>query len=292
MRLDLSPFTAMVYRQVKRWWSAKSRVVSVFINPLLWMVFMGLGMSTVFVFTSRDIAPPSGVSGIPNVDEVLEALSRYIQQIVNSRFGGIDYATFMVSGMAAMSVFMGSFIAGVSVIWDKQFGFLKESLVAPASRSIVILGRIVGDSIINTFNGLVIMCMGFAVTSSLRPLGVLAALPYLFTTSIAFTSLGVVLSLRIASIEGFNMIVNTITMPMMFLSGIFYPITTMPEWMKVAALVNPLSYTVHATRYWLTGADVGTQPMNPITDLVILVTVASALAYTAARVFKKTTVED
>ncbi|MEM0005974.1 MAG: ABC transporter permease [Ignisphaera sp.] len=291
MILDASPFVAMVYRQVKRWWSAKSRVVSVFLNPLLWMVFMGLGMSTVFTFTPKDVNIPD-TNTVPNIGGVLEAVARYIQQIVNSRFGGLDYATFMVSGMATMSVFMGSFIAGISVIWDKQFGFLKESLVAPAPRGIVILGRIVGDSIINTFNGFVVMCMGFGISHSLNPLGVVIALPYLFITSVIFTSLGIVIALKLASIEGFQMIVNIFNMPVMFLSGVFFPVTTMPEWMRSIAIYNPLSYAVHAVRYWLTGASVGIPPMNPLLDLAILISTAIISAYSASKMFEKATIED
>ncbi len=136
MSLNLSSLTAMIYRQIKRWWDAKSRVVSAFLNPLLWMVFMGLGMSTVFMFTPSDLSIPNSGS-ISNMDKAVDAMARYVQQLINSRFGGLDYATFMVSDMAVMSVFMGSFIAGISVIWDKQFGFLKESLVAPAHRGVI-----------------------------------------------------------------------------------------------------------------------------------------------------------
>ncbi|MEM1541874.1 MAG: ABC transporter permease [Ignisphaera sp.] len=291
MSLDLSPFIAMVYRHVKRWWSARSRVISVFLNPLLWMIFMGLGMSTVFTFTPKDVAPP-GIDALPNVGNIMDTIAKYVQQMVNSRFGGLDYATFMVSGMATMSVFMGSFIAGISVIWDKQFGFLKESLVAPAPRGVVILGRIVGDSIINTFNGFVVMCIGFTISRSLNPLGVLVSLPYLFITSIAFTSLGIVIALKLASIEGFQMIINIFNMPVMFLSGVFYPITTMPEWMKHVAIFNPLSYTVHGVRYWLTGADVGIPPMNPLLDLAVLTFTSIVFAYSASKIFEKTTLED
>lgn len=291
MALDASPFVAMVYRQVKRWWSSKSRVVSVFLNPLLWMVFMGFGMSTVFTFTPNDVNVPD-TNTVPNTGSALEAVARYIQQIINSRFGGLDYATFMVSGMATMSVFMGSFIAGISVIWDKQFGFLKESLVAPAPRGIVILGRIVGDSIINTFNGFVVMCMGFGISHSLNPLGVAIALPYLFITSVIFTSLGIVIALKLASIEGFQMIVNIFNMPVMFLSGVFFPVTTMPEWMRIVAIFNPLSYAVHAVRYWLTGASIGIPPMNPLLDLAILISTAIISTYSASKMFEKATIED
>ncbi|MEM2628095.1 MAG: ABC transporter permease [Ignisphaera sp.] len=291
MALDISPFTAMVYRQVKRWWSARSRVVSVFLNPLLWMIFMGLGMSTVFTFTPKDIVVP-GTGTIPNIGDIVDAMAKYVQQVVNSRFGGLDYATFMVSGMATMSVFMGSFIAGISVIWDKQFGFLKESLVAPAPRGVVIMGRIIGDSIINMFNGLVVMCMGFAISRSLNPLGMFITLPYLFVTSVAFTSLGIIMALRLASVEGFQMIINIFNMPLMFLSGVFFPVTTMPEWMRNAALFNPLSYTVHAVRYWLTGANVGISPMDPLLDLAVLISTSIILAYAASKQFEKTTVED
>jgi ABC-2 type transport system permease protein len=282
--MDLSPFIAMVYRQVKRWWSARSRVITTIVNPLIWIIFLGLGWGA--VFQPGSINSPS-IPGIP-----VNVIAKTIEEYFNRLFGGVDYITFMVSGMAAMTVFMASFLGGISVIWDKQFGYLKETLVAPAPRWLVITGRIVGDSIVNTLQSLIIILLGFAITTRINPIGIPVALVYLFTTSIAFSSLGVIIALKLGSIEGFQMIVNLLTMPLMFMSGVFYPVNTMPDWMKVFAQFNPLSYSVHSVRYWLTGANVGLEYMNPTIDIAILAAAAITLLVVAGWAFNKATVED
>jgi ABC-2 type transport system permease protein len=282
--MDLSPFIAMVYRQVKRWWSARSRVITTIVNPLIWIIFLGLGWGA--VFQPGSINSPS-IPGIP-----VNVIAKTIEEYFNRLFGGVDYITFMVSGMAAMTVFMASFLGGISVIWDKQFGYLKETLVAPAPRWLVITGRIVGDSIVNTLQSLIIILLGFAITTRINPIGVPVALVYLFTTSIAFSSLGVIIALKLGSIEGFQMIVNLLTMPLMFMSGVFYPVNTMPDWMKVFAQFNPLSYSVHSVRYWLTGANVGLEYMDPTIDIAILAAAAITLLVVAGWAFNKATVED
>jgi len=282
--MDLSPFIAMVYRQVKRWWSARSRVITTIINPLIWIIFLGLGWGA--VFQPGSISSPS-IPGVP-----VNVIAKTIEEYFNRLFGGVDYITFMVSGMAAMTVFMASFLGGISVIWDKQFGYLKETLVAPAPRWLVITGRIVGDSIVNTLQSLIIILFGFAITTRINPIGIPVALVYLFTTSIAFSSLGVIIALKLGSIEGFQMIVNLLTMPLMFMSGVFYPVNTMPDWMKVFAQFNPLSYSVHSVRYWLTGANVGLEYMNPTIDITVLAVAAIVLITVAGWAFNNATVED
>ncbi|WP_440059379.1 ABC transporter permease [Thermogladius sp. 4427co] len=284
MSIELSPLIAMVYRQVKRWVGARSRLVSTFLNPLVWIIFLGLGWGS--IFSASNIKLP-GLPSIPGF-----SITDMIQKYFNTIFGGVDYLTFMVSGMAAMTVFMGSFISGISVIWDKQFGYLKETLVAPASRKIIIAGRIVGDAIVTSIQGLIIILLGFLLAPGLKPLGVPVALVYLFVSAIAFASLGVIIALKLSSIEGFQMLVNLITMPLMFMSGVFYPFTTMPDWMKLAAQLDPLSYSVHSVRYWLTGADVGLYPMSPANDLLILSILSITLLLLAGLIFEKTTVEE
>jgi ABC-2 type transport system permease protein len=276
----------MVYRQVKRWFSARSRLVSTVLNPLVWIIFLGLGWGSVFSASGFGGALP----GIPMPPGF--SISDLIQKYFNTIFGGVDYLTFMVSGMASMSVFMASFIGGISVIWDKQFGYLKETLVAPASRKLVIAGRILGDAIVTTIQGLIIILLGFIIASGLRIAGVGIALIYLFFLAITFSSMGVVIALKLSSVEGFQMIVNLLTMPLMFMSGVFYPFATMPSWMQVIALYNPLSYAVHAVRYWLTGADVGLSSMTPVNDLLVLIAGAAILLLMAGFAFEKTSIEE
>ncbi|MEM3662786.1 MAG: hypothetical protein QXI68_04290, partial [Sulfolobales archaeon] len=152
MYRSLTVFYSMVYRQLKRFIRARSRVIAVVIQPILWVVLFGMGMGGVFNFSN------------PLID-----------QFIRAQFGGVDYVTYLVTGVIAMSVFMGSFISGVTVIFDKQFGFLKETLVAPAPRAAVLLGRAVGDSIAIILSSLMIVLMGFLLSNELRIQGILPA---------------------------------------------------------------------------------------------------------------------
>ena len=220
MRRELDALIALIYRQLKRWAISRSRLISTIIQPLLWIIFLGIGFGTVF---SAQSIEPSNLIGNSTVARYIDPtvvkslISRYFKAV----FGGIDYMTFLITGMASMTAFIGSFISGISVIWDKQFGFLKETLVAPASRKAVILGRVIGDSIINTVQSLIIILLALLVSSQINPWGIPAALLYIFIMSLGFTSLGVAISLKFSSMEGFQMIVNILTMPLMFMSGVF-----------------------------------------------------------------------
>ena len=291
MNRDLDALIALVYRQLKRWIVSRSRIISIIIQPLLWIVSLGLGFGAVF---SAENIDPSSIIGNSSIAKYIDpsVVRKMLSRYFTTTFGGVDYITFLVTGMAAMTAFIGSFISGISVIWDKQFGFLKETLVAPASRKFIILGRIIGDSIINTVQSLIIILLALLITSQINPWGIPIALLYIFLMSLGFTSVGVAISLKFSSMEGFQMIVNLLTMPLMFLSGAFYPINTMPNWMKAAAIINPLTYCVYGTRYWLAGVEIRLSFMNPITSLIILTIFTIAFTTIAMVLFDKATIEE
>ncbi|MEL9908637.1 MAG: ABC transporter permease [Desulfurococcus sp.] len=282
-------FASLFYRQVKRWASSRSRLISTIIQPLLWLVFLGLGFGGVF---NPENINTSALGINATVMPVPVNVTGIVSKYFNTVFGGIDYVTFMVSGMVAMTAFMGSFIAGISVIWDKQFGFLKETLVAPAPRSVVIAGRIFGDAFVNTLQSAIIITLALLFTNNIRITGIPVSLLYVFIMAVGFTGLGTAISLKFSSMEGFQMIVNIITMPLMFMSGVFYPVKSMPTWMQYVAMFNPLTYAVHASRYWLTGADVGFDYMNPLVDIVVLSIISIVLLVVAMRIFERATIED
>ncbi|MCS7108471.1 MAG: ABC transporter permease [Sulfolobales archaeon] len=252
-------FVTMIYRQIKRFINSRSRFVMSIVNPIIWIIFFGLGWSNVFRFPEAKVI-----------------------------FGGLDYLTYLASGMVAMSIIMSSFMSGMSVIWDKRFGFLKETLVAPASRAEVILGRAFGDSIISVFQGLIILIFMYFITSKINLLGVLPALTYGLILAMCFTSFGLVIALKLSSMEGFQMIINLMTMPLLFLGGIFYPIDSLPEWIKVIAYINPVTYAVDGMRYSLTRVS----KFEPIVDVFILSSLAAIMSVLAVRSYNSTTIED
>ena len=248
----------MAYRQLKRFLRASSRVIGMIVNPLIWLVFFGLGWANVFNFP-----------------------------MATAIFGGVDYLTYLAPGVVSMAIFTASFVAGISVLWDKQFGFLKEVLVAPASRTAAILGRAMGDSVTAVAQGMVILAMTFLLAEELNPQGVLPAVGVGFLLAMSFTSLGITIAMKMRSMEGFQMLMSFIMMPLLFMSGAFYPISAMPDWMKALSRLNPLTYAVDAMRYFLTG----TSAMDPAIDIALLAALTAVLIGISAATFRKATIE-
>ncbi|NJE26080.1 ABC transporter [Thermococcus sp. MV5] len=253
-------FITMIYRQAKRFFRARSRVIGMIINPLIWLIFFGLGWSKVFD----------------------NPMARTI-------FGGVDYLTFLAPGIFAMTIFNQSFVSGVSVIWDKQFGFLKEILVAPASRKEAIVGRVTGDSLLTTVQGLIILLLTFLLAENLKLSGILPALVMGFLLAIAFSGFGTTLALKMESLEGFQMIMMVLMMPLTFLSGAIYPIEAMPGWMKALAYINPLTYAVDGARYYLVGSNV--TRFSITTDWIVLGLLALVFLSFAMLEFEKATID-
>jgi len=241
----------MVYRQTRRFLRSKSRIVGMILNPIIWIVFFGIGWSRIF----------KGPMEI---------------------FGGVDYLTFLAPGIFAMTIFNQSFISGVSVIWDKEFGFLKEVLVAPTSRKESIAGRIFGDSIVATCQGILILLLTFSI-AKLDIFGILPSILIGFMLALAFTSFGVSIATKMESMEGFHAIVGILMLPLIFLSGAIYPIDAMPEWMRIIAYANPMTYAVDGARLYL----VGTSKFPILIDWVILVLIDIVLLGVAMIAFER-----
>ncbi len=254
----LSGFYVMTYRQLKKFSRARSRVIGTIVNPIIWVLFFGLGWSGVFNFP-----------------------------MAKQLFGGVDYLTFLAPGVLGMTLFLSGFISGISIIWDKQFGFFKEVLVAPTSRVASIIGRIFGDSLTTLIQLLIIFALLYPLAGSLSLMGLIPSLLIAFLSSMMFSGLGVIIALKMRSLEGFQLLINLVMMPTLFLSGALYPITTMPYWMKLLAYADPLTYPVDGMRYFLAG----TSALQPTID-VVLVTAFTALSLGISSVlFRNTTVE-
>jgi len=245
----LTAVYVMWYRQLKRFVRAKSRLAAAIVHPTLWMVFFGLGWASTFRMQ------PSA-----------------------SLFGGVDYPSFLAPGVAMMAVFSVAFMSGISVIWDREFGFLKEMLVAPVPREAIILGRALGDSTVAVLQGIIILL----IASFMAPRLNLASIPMvtacMFLVALSYTGVGITIGSRMTSMEGFQLINSVISLPTLFLSGVFYPVATMPGWMKVLAFMNPLTYGVDAGRNLLVG--VGYLPIY-VNFLVLLGMAASLVGFTA-----------
>lgn len=202
-------------------------------------------------------------------------------------FGGVDYLSFLIPGIIAMSVFTGSFLSGISILFDKQFGFLKEILVAPVPRVAAMTGRILGDSLTATIEAGIIAVIGLPLITHVSFLGILYALLYSYLAAIGFSALGIAIASQMRSYEGFQLIMSFLIMPLIFLSGAFYPIRYMPWWLKLLAYMDPLTYSVDATRYWL----VGVAQINPWIDLGALLLLDAGLVIVAGYLFDRMSLE-
>ncbi|AMM54675.1 ABC transporter permease [Pyrococcus kukulkanii] len=248
----------MIYRELKRFIRSRARVIGSLLNPLIWLIFFGKGWAGAFNFPG----------------------ARMI-------FGGVDYMTYLVPGIVAMTVFNMGFMQGITVIWDRQFGFLKELLVAPASRVEAIIGRSIGGALTALIQGTIILILSFTI-ADLKVSGVLPTLALAFLVGVAVSGLGMAIAMKMTSMEGFQIIVTMLMLPMTFLSGAFYPISTMPEWMQYLAKINPLTYAVDGARHYLAGI----QPTFSLTtDWLVLGLLAVVFVGIAALEFRKATID-
>jgi ABC-2 type transport system permease protein len=161
---------------------------------------------------------------------------------------GIDYRQFIFPGMVAMTVLMTSVFSGVSIIWDRQFGFLREMLVAPISRTAIAAGKVLGGATIAVFQGIVMFVFAPVLGVSLSLVVMLKLIGILAVMAVTMTSAGIALGSRLRSVESFQMVSNLTIMPAMFLSGIFFPVNNVPTWMEVLVKLNPVTYAVAPIR--------------------------------------------
>jgi ABC-2 type transport system permease protein len=162
--------------------------------------------------------------------------------------GNIDYLKFMYPGVIGMSVLFTSIFAAISIIWDREFGFLKEVLVAPVPRWAVAVGKSFGGATIALVQVAILIFVAPFVGIALSPAIVVQMLFLGFLMSVAITSLGVIVATRMESMQGFQMVMNFLVMPLYFLSGAMFPMASAPGWMKALMTVDPLTYGVDAIR--------------------------------------------
>lgn len=195
-----------------------------------------------------------------------------------SELGGgyIEFKQFMFPGILAMAVLFTSIFSAVSIVWDREFGFLKEVMVAPVSRVSVALGKVAGGSTVALFQGVLVMVFAplLGIRITVEQLVYLIGLMLLLAGMM--TSLGILIAARQKTMEGFHMIMNFIMLPMFFLSGAFFPLNGVPLWMEILSKVNPVTYGVDPLRQVALREVVPSQYMellrlHPIrTDLVVM----------------------
>jgi ABC-2 type transport system permease protein len=206
-------------RDLIRFWRDRVRVVGALAQPLLFLVILGTGLSSAL--------RGAGGGGLR---------------------GGLDYQTFIYPGIIGMAVLFSSIFSGMSIIWDREFGFLKEVLVAPIDRSAVAIGKTLGGASQAALQGLILLLLAPFVGVKLNALAVLQLLGLIFCVSFALAAVGVAVAARMKSMMGFQFVLNFLVQPAFFLSGALFPVTGLPPWMTFLTRLDPLSYGVDAIR--------------------------------------------
>ncbi len=250
------------YRDVLRFWRDRARLVGALGQPLLFLVVFGSGLSA---------ALGTGLT---------------------SELGDVSYVRFIYPGIVAMAVLFTAFFSAMSVVWDREFGILREVLVAPISRAAVVLGKVLGGSTVAVLQGAIILILAPIVGVSLDPLLVVELLGLMFLTAFALSSMGILIAARMVSMEAFQMIMNFLIMPMFFLSGAFFPLRGLPAWMSVVSRLDPLAYGVDPMRRLLLGADLAPgitvfgHTLGTAEDILILAAFAAVMMALAIRAFE------
>jgi ABC-2 type transport system permease protein len=246
----LQTIYTMWLREMLRFWRSKSRIIGSVATPLFFLVFLGAGFSSSFQVE-----------------------------------GGRPFDTsYLAPGLIGMAILFSSMMGGISIIWDREFGFLKEILIAPVSRFFVALGKAVGGVTTSMIQGILIMMIAWLMGIEYVSLsGVIAAIVIMFVSGIGFIGLGIAVASRIDSHEGFQMVMSFLTMPLVLLSGAFFPISKLPAWLTVLVYANPLTYGVEALRYFLLGESI----IPVFQSITILLAFALAMTLLGGKLFEK-----
>ena len=161
---------------------------------------------------------------------------------------GFNYTQFLLPGIIAQTLLFTAIFLGISVIWDRQFGFMKEILVAPISRVSIFAGKMFGVGTAAIIQGIIVIILGFLIGVPLSLYAVSLAIPLMIIITIGLTCIGLVIASLMTSLESFGTIVTFVNMPMFFLSGALFPVTNLPAWIRWTFYINPLTYGVDALR--------------------------------------------
>ena len=207
-----------------------------------------------------------------------------LNSVVQIEGAGQGYVGFIIPGIISMSVLFTSVFSGIQIIWDKQFGFLKETLVAPVSRLEIMIGQTLGGATTSFVQGMIILVLSLFVGLEVSNLfGFLIAFVFMLLIGISFTALGIAIASRMEDMHGFQLIMNFVIFPIFGLSGAMFPISSLPAWIRSLALLDPLSYGVEGIRYGLSG----TSQINPAVSFIVLAGFAGLMTLIGAYSFRR-----
>ncbi len=241
-------------REMKKYVRNRSRLVGNLAMPFFFLAFLGMGFNSL------------GISGLPE---------------------GVSYIDFLAPGIVGMTLLFSSMFAGVSILWDRQFGFLKEIMVTPVSRTSIVIGRIFAGMTSGVIQAFFIL--GISVLMGVRianPLGILASVAFIVLIAMSFVGLGISLASRIEDMHGFQLIMNFLIMPTFLLSGALFPLDKLPAWLAGISYIDPLTYGVDGLR----GLIIGTSHLPVVLDFCVLGCFCISMILLASHLFSKTEV--
>jgi len=236
-------------RQLKRYVRSKPRILAALGQPILFLIAFGFGLGPIFEQAGRG-----------------------------------SYIQFLAPGLVAMAILFNAVFSGLELIWDRQFGFLKETLVAPTPRVVIMIGRTLGGATVALVQGVVVLLICFAVgfrvtTWSMAPW----AFVFMALTAVMFAALGTAIASVLNDFQGFPLIMNFLVMPIFFLSGALYPLKNVPRALAIVAAADPLSYAVDGIR----NALIGEVHYGIGLDLIVLTLMTAAFVGLGSYLFSK-----
>ncbi len=245
----MSAIYVLWLRELKRYGRSRAQIVASLGQPVLYLVALGFGLGSVF-----------------------------------EKAGHGSYVQFVAPGIIAMSVLFSSVFSGMGLLWDRQFGFLKETLVAPVPRIHIMLGRTLGAATVAVLQGLLVAVVCFVAGFRVVDLRMLpmALLSMLLIASL-FAALGTAIGSALQNIQGFQLIMNFLVMPIFFLSGALYPLDNLPVALGIVTTLDPLAYGVDALRATL----IGVSHFGLAADVPVLVAVIMVIVWIGSYLFSK-----
>jgi ABC-2 type transport system permease protein len=236
-------------REVKKYLRSRTQIIASLGSPIMYLGVLGFGLGPIF-----------------------------------RKAGEGSYLQFMAPGVIGMTILFTSMFSGIALLWDRQFGFLKETLVAPVPRLWIMIGRTLGGATVAILQGLLIFVACFV--AGFRPVSIAViplALLFMALIAVVFAALGTVIGSSLKDMQGFQLVMNFLVMPIFFLSGALYPLTNLPKVLALLTRIDPLTYGVDGVRTVL----IGVTHFGVGVDAVVLIGVAIALLSTGAWRFSK-----
>lgn len=249
----------VTYRELLRFVNERSRIVSSLAFPLLFLVIFGAGFG----------------------------------KVIGSLAPGVNFMQFMYPGIVAMSVLTSALFAGVSVVWDREFGFLREILVAPIGRTGIVLGKALGAGVTALLQVVIMLVLAPFLGVDLSIPIVLELIPIVILLSLGLAGLGILFASFMTSQQGFQLVIQLLIFPLIFLAGVFFPVNQVPQWLEVVSKVNPLTYGVDAIRQVFLGSSPGLgvtvlgHTMGLLDDVIVVTALGIVLLGAAVLAFNR-----